>query len=100
MTSKKTVAAMLILMLVVVPAFLYWLNASYWFGVAGTMMVFAILAVSANLITGTTGLLSLGHAGFYGIGAYTAAMTATAWHWPFYLTIPEIGRASCRERVS
>lgn len=91
MTSKKTVAAMLILMLIVVPAFLYWLNASYWFGVAGTMMVFAILAVSANLITGTTGLLSLGHAGFYGIGAYTAAMTATAWHWPFYLTIPAAG---------
>ena len=36
------------------------------------------LAVSLNLINGYTGQFSLGHAGFMGIGAYTAAMLATS----------------------
>lgn len=36
--------------------------------------VFAILAISLQLIVGYTGLLSLSHAAFYGIGAYTVAL--------------------------
>ena len=91
MKSKLLVGALLALVFVLVPAVLSGIGGSYWFGVATTIAVFAILALSANLITGTTGLLSIGHAGFYGIGAYTAAMTATAWNWPFYLTIPAAG---------
>ena len=46
-----------------------------------------ILAVGLNLITGYCGQISLGHAAFYGIGAYTAGMLAKAgWIWP--LTLP------------
>ncbi|MGD9018074.1 MAG: branched-chain amino acid ABC transporter permease [Desulfobacterales bacterium] len=37
-----------------------------------------ILAVGLNLITGYCGQISLGHAAFYGIGAYTAALMAKA----------------------
>jgi len=37
-----------------------------------------ILAVGLNLITGFCGQISLGHAAFYGIGAYTAALMAKA----------------------
>ena len=40
-----------------------------------------ILAVGLNLITGYCGQISLGHAAFYGIGAYTAALLAKA-GWP------------------
>jgi branched-chain amino acid transport system permease protein len=36
-----------------------------------------ILAVSLNLINGTTGQFSIGHAGFMAIGAYTAAVVGT-----------------------
>src|ERR1700704_5297775 len=32
-----------------------------------------ILAVSLNLINGVTGQFSIGHAGFYAVGAYTSA---------------------------
>ena len=32
-----------------------------------------ILAVSLNLINGFTGQFSIGHAGFYAVGAYTSA---------------------------
>jgi len=35
---------------------------------------YAILSSSLNLFSGYTGLLSLSHAGFYGIGAYTSAL--------------------------
>ncbi|HXE47771.1 MAG TPA: branched-chain amino acid ABC transporter permease, partial [Ramlibacter sp.] len=94
MKARLIVIGLLLVLLALVPALLYWIGGGYWFRVATTIGVFAILALSANLITGTTGLLSIGHAGFYGIGAYTAALIAQAWHWPFYLTVPAAGAAA------
>ena len=38
--------------------------------------IFAVLALSLNLLLGYTGQLSLGHAAFFGIGAYTAALVS------------------------
>lgn len=38
--------------------------------------IYIILSVSLNLISGYTGLLSVAHAAFYGIGAYVAALLA------------------------
>ena len=46
--------------------------------------IYAVVAVSMNLLTGFTGLFSLGQAGFMAIGAYTVAI----------LTIPVDSRAS------
>ena len=45
--------------------------------------IYAILALGLNIITGYTGLLSLGNAGFYAIGAYTSALLATRFGFPF-----------------
>ena len=42
------------------------------------MGINVILAMSLNLITGFCGQISLGHAAFYGIGAYAAALFTTA----------------------
>lgn len=39
-------------------------------------------------MVGYTGLLSLCHAAFYGIGAYVAALLMTQGEWPFWLTVP------------
>ncbi len=44
--------------------------------------IFAVLALSLNLLLGYTGQLSLGHAGFFGIGAYTSALLALRLDWP------------------
>ena len=41
-----------------------------------TMAIGIIAALSLNLITGFCGQISLGHAAFYGSGAYCAAMSA------------------------
>ena len=40
------------------------------------IMIYAILALSLELLVGTTGLISLGHAAFYGIAAYVTVLAA------------------------
>ncbi|WP_413382246.1 branched-chain amino acid ABC transporter permease [Alkalihalobacillus sp. 1P02AB] len=40
------------------------------------ILILAIFALSLNILVGYTGLVSLGHAAFFGVGAYTAALTA------------------------
>jgi branched-chain amino acid transport system permease protein len=53
--------------------------------------IYVILASSLNITNGYTGLFSFGHAAFYGIGAYTAAILATRFDLPFLLTLPLAG---------
>jgi branched-chain amino acid transport system permease protein len=55
--------------------------------IAILMSIYAILSVSLNLIAGYTGLLSLAHAAFYGVGAYCAALMALKLHTPFLVNI-------------
>jgi branched-chain amino acid transport system permease protein len=45
-----------------------------------------LVAVSWNMMA-NAGLISLGHSGFWGLGAYSAALLANAVHMPFWLTI-------------
>ncbi len=49
----------------------------YYLGLANYMITYTILCMGLNLILGYTGLLSLGQAAFYGIGAYTTAILMT-----------------------
>ena len=43
--------------------------------------IFAVLALSLNLLLGYTGQLSLGHAAFFGIGAYATALVSVKLEW-------------------
>jgi branched-chain amino acid transport system permease protein len=63
-------------------------GSGYFVQIAITTMIFVILAASLNLITGSAGLLSLGHAAFFGVGAYVAALLATRYGWSFWATLP------------
>ncbi len=49
--------------------------------------IYVILAESLNLIVGYTGLLSIAHAAFYGVGAYVAALMALKLGSPFTINI-------------
>ncbi len=49
--------------------------------------IYAILGISMNLLVGFTGLLSLAHAAFYGVGAYVAALMALKVQTPFWLNL-------------
>jgi branched-chain amino acid transport system permease protein len=53
-----------------------------------TIIVYAILAHSLNVITGHAGQISLGHAAFFGIGAYTSALLYTGGGFPFWASVP------------
>lgn len=48
----------------------------------------AILAVSWDLLVGRTGQISLGHAIFFGVGAYGTAILYKYLSWPIWVTIP------------
>ena len=49
--------------------------------------IFGILAVSLNLVVGYTGLLSLAHVAFFGIGSYTFAVLVTQYSVSFLLAL-------------
>ena len=47
--------------------------------------IYGILVLGLEIILGQTGLFSLGHAAFYGMGAYTSALLALRLGWPLWL---------------
>ncbi len=49
--------------------------------------IFAMLGLSLNLVVGYTGLLSVTHAAFFGIGAYTTAILTTTFGVNFFLSV-------------
>jgi branched-chain amino acid transport system permease protein len=51
--------------------------SNYYFRVAALVNIFALAAVGLNLLMGYAGQVSLGHAGFMGIGAYAVAIGST-----------------------
>src|SRR2546428_12255565 len=51
------------------------------------LFVYVLVALGLNLLTGYAGQVSLGHAAFFAIGAYTAAVLAERWHWPSVLCV-------------
>jgi len=53
-----------------------WLGNLYFLHVLIVMGIFIIAAMSLNLLLGFTGQLSLGHAAFFGIGAYASALVS------------------------
>lgn len=56
-----------------------WLLSSYVISLATGVLVLGLLAMSVNLLTGVTGLPTLGQAAYFGVGAYAAALTARSW---------------------
>lgn len=49
-------------------------GSPFYVDMAGKVMIYAIFAMSLELLVGHTGLVSFGHAAFFGIGAYAAAL--------------------------
>jgi branched-chain amino acid transport system permease protein len=47
----------------------------------------AVGALGLNLLTGYNGQISIGHGALYGVGAYSAGLLVTNWHWPLLLSM-------------
>ncbi|MEG1650928.1 MAG: branched-chain amino acid ABC transporter permease, partial [Oscillospiraceae bacterium] len=50
------------------------------------ILLYAMLGMGLNVLLGYTGQVSLGHAGFYAIGAYTSAVLTTTFGWNFWIS--------------
>src|SRR6187549_1333790 len=68
-----------VFLLIVSPPFL----TSYWVGLLTQMIIFAILAMSLDILLGYTGLPSLGHAGIFGVAAYAVGVLSAVRHVDF-----------------
>jgi len=68
--------ALLIAALVILPV-----AGQYAMGLAAEVVIFAIFAMSLDLLIGYTGLLSFGHAAFFGVSAYTVAILGAHLGW-------------------
>lgn len=51
------------------------------------VLCFMLFAAAVNLVLGFAGLLSLGHAAFFGGAAYAFAQAAKVWGWPFEVSL-------------
>ncbi len=74
-----------ILALVALPSFV--LPSGYYFRVGALVFISAIAVVGLNLLMGYAGQVSLGHAGFFGIGAYAVAVL------PAHFGVPSLAAA-------
>ena len=61
---------------------------TYYLYLAMTIGIFVVVAAGLNVLAGLTGQISLGHAGLYAIGAYTAALAATRLGLGFWTALP------------
>lgn len=66
-------------------------NASpYALNVMTSAVIFVMLAVGLNIVVGYCGLLDLGYAAFFAVGAYTSGIIATRFDVPLLATIPAV----------
>lgn len=84
--KKYKVQAILLLLIIVL--FLPFMLNIYWLDVATFVLFYVVLAQGLNIVVGYTGLLDLGYAAFFAVGAYTTAILMTTFHWSFWLTLP------------
>ncbi len=79
------------LVAVVVALFVPAAGSRFYTFVANDVAILALFAVSLNLLLGYTGLVSFGHAAYFGIGAYTAGILMKKLGVPFVLAFPAAG---------
>ena len=59
----------------------------YYMHLTNLILIFALTATGLNIVTGYAGQLSLGHAAFFAIGAYSSALLSMKMGWPFPLAL-------------
>lgn len=87
-TPRGIVTALLLILLAVLPLLTQAFDQRYLLSIGTRIVIWSIAAVSLNMILGYGGLVSFGHAAFFGIGGYavgilSASGVASGWiQWP------------------
>ncbi len=85
-----------LMILITIPFFIAWKTESsictrgkafFWESVFIDVFILSILAISYNLLFGFSGVLSFGHAVFFGMGAYTVGLLMLHLAWPWWLAV-------------
>ena len=83
-SGLATLWSMGVIVLVTLPLIL----SPYYVGLVVKMMVFALFAMSLDLLLGYAGMPSLGHAAYFGMAAYTTGLLALKAGWTVWLALP------------
>ncbi|MDR2992079.1 MAG: branched-chain amino acid ABC transporter permease [Burkholderiaceae bacterium] len=59
-----------------------------WVTVGGVFAIYAIVALSQDIVLGRAGMYDMGHAVYFGIGAYATAILSLSFNWPVLWTLP------------
>jgi branched-chain amino acid transport system permease protein len=74
---QRIAIAAALLVLVTLPL---WLQSTYYVNITTQILFWAVAALALNILAGYGGLVSLGHAGLFGIAGYTAGLLLAAGH--------------------
>lgn len=81
---SPVIVVVCLVLLAAMPLFL----SSYYLGLVIKMVIFALFAMSLDLLIGYTGLASLGHAAYFGVAAYATGLLALKLGWNVWLALP------------
>jgi branched-chain amino acid transport system permease protein len=84
---RLAVAAVLVI-LATVPL---WIGGTYYVNIASQILFYAIFALGVNVLAGYAGLVSLGHAGLFGIAAYAGARIMNDGHGQVVVALGALG---------
>jgi branched-chain amino acid transport system permease protein len=82
---KRAVAIVVILAVMIVAPFAFGAYATV---ILTNALLYVILALGLNVVVGYAGLLDLGYAAFFAVGAYSVGILAHEFGWNFWATIP------------
>lgn len=80
----KTTAPILLLALVLLPL----MASPFYLSFATDALIATLLALSLNLLVGYGGMISFGHAAYFGVGAYGCGLLMKSLGWPFSVSLP------------
>ncbi len=87
---RRNISILFLMVLAVLP---FCLNA-YWLDVFVSVGIYAILALSLNVILGQCGIFHMGHAAFFAVGAYATAILNTQYGIPILWLLPVAGASA------
>src|SRR5437868_4921335 len=85
--AKWTVIALAVLFVLIIPLAVH----EYYLSILNLIFIAIVGALGLNILVGYTGQISVGHAAFMSVGAYTAANLAVRLGLPFWITLPAGG---------
>ena len=83
-SEQLKISGLWLLLIVVVSVLVAFADNTYYLHILGTIAVTTLVGIGLNILTGLSGLVSIGHAGFFAIGAYTVSLLTTKLQWNFW----------------